>query len=477
MKNINYKVATAVAAFGLTLGMMTELLRADSFGSGSNTFTIDFVEIGNAGNTADTNGYGAVSYPYRMGTYEVSQDLIEKATANGMANVTAGWWSGMMPAADITWYEAAAFVNWLNTSKGHQAAYNLTYSGGWSMSLWTSEQAWQTGGENLYRHKDAYYFLPSENEWYKSAFYDPNKAGGAGYYAYATGEIVDPDHFWPTPVSWDTAPGTAVYGYTGIPEVEPADVNLAGGLSPYGTMGQSGNVWEWNESAANQPNDSPTEYRTVRGGYYGDTITTDYNLSSSFRYQFGAPSDESGTFGFRIASVNTGAATRVVLYDFYLQTANGGVSVCWQTASEDNTVGFYLFRWTDGAWVKVNDSLIPGNGEMGGSYTVVDPLANATETFRYKLVEYETDGGVQEYGPYDVSVRNSRLDNLAITDDGVVLRWLSREQDTYEVQKSLNMQNGFSTLATGLPAMPPVNVYTDQTKTVNGAFYRVRVEK
>ncbi len=169
--------------------------------------------------------------------------------------------------------------------------------------------------------------------------------------------------------------------------------------------------------------------------------------------------------------------TRVTLYDFYLQKATGGVSVCWQTASEEDTVGFDLFRWDGGAWGKVNDALILSQGEMGGSYSVVDPLANATDSFTYKLVEHETDGGVQEYGPFDVSVIKPRLENLAITPEGVVLRWLSREQDTYEVQKTGNLHDGFTPLATGLPATPPVNVYTDGTETVNGAYYRVRVEK
>ena len=53
---------------------------------------------------------------------------------------------------------------WLNTITRHQPAYDLTYSGGWRMTLWSSAQAWHAGGENLYRHKDAYYFLPSEDE-------------------------------------------------------------------------------------------------------------------------------------------------------------------------------------------------------------------------------------------------------------------------------------------------------------------------
>jgi hypothetical protein len=38
---------------------------ADTFGSGANTFDIDFTTIGNA---ADNTGYGDVAYTYRIGT-------------------------------------------------------------------------------------------------------------------------------------------------------------------------------------------------------------------------------------------------------------------------------------------------------------------------------------------------------------------------------------------------------------------------
>jgi hypothetical protein len=57
---------------------------ADTFGSGANTFDIEFVTIGNPGNPADTTGSpnpaGKVDYVYRIGTYEISRDMITKAT-------------------------------------------------------------------------------------------------------------------------------------------------------------------------------------------------------------------------------------------------------------------------------------------------------------------------------------------------------------------------------------------------------------
>ena len=263
--------------------------QADTFGSGANTFEISFVNIGDVGNAADTTGYGAVPYEYRIGKYEISQDAITKATASGMADVTAGPWTSNQPAATISWYDAAAFVNWLNTSTGHQAAYDLTFSSSWSMNMWDSANAWTLGGTNLYRHKDAYYFLPSETEWYKAAYYNPE---GANYYLYPTASDIAPN-----PVTSGADAGTAVYQFS--TSTPPAGVDVAGGLSRYITMGQGGNVWEWNESAFDGANDLTTEDRSVRGGGRDNTAN---DLRSTDR-GIAVPYLEDNNIGFRVASV------------------------------------------------------------------------------------------------------------------------------------------------------------------------------
>ena len=284
-------ICLPVRGFGLAILatlLVSPLAHGDTFGSGADTFDINFVSIGNPGNAADTTGYGAVPYEYRISTYEISQDAITKATASGMANVTAGAWTGNQPAANISWYEAAAFVNWLNTSTGHQAAYNLTFSGSWSMTLWSSGDAWQAGGENLYRNKDAFYFLPSENEWYKAAYYNP---AGSNYFLYPTASSSVP-----TAVVGGTNAGTAVY--MGLAN-DPAEVTNAGGLSPFGTMGQGGNMWEWNESTADGSNGASSLSRTIRGG---GRATIEQALRSSFRLS-DAPQFEDSNRGFRVASV------------------------------------------------------------------------------------------------------------------------------------------------------------------------------
>jgi sulfatase modifying factor 1 len=283
-------VAVSFAALTFIMQMPTQ---GDTFGSGANAFSLDFVNIGNAGNAADTTGYGAVPYEYRIGKYEISQDAIDKATASGMANVTAGAWTGNQPAANINWYEAAAFVNWLNTSTGHQAAYNLTFSGSWSMTLWSSGDAWQAGGENLYRHKGAFYFLPNDDEWYKAAFYN---AGGTNYFLYATGEAE------PISVASGADVGTAVFNGAEDPAVfAPAGVDMAGGLSAYGTMGQGGNVSEWIETAFDGSNDSATKIRRATGGNW-ESSTTELAVYEFFPGN-AAPTQEDFGTGFRVASV------------------------------------------------------------------------------------------------------------------------------------------------------------------------------
>jgi formylglycine-generating enzyme required for sulfatase activity len=281
----SYLVAALLTAFTLSIQSSAQ---ADTFGTSGNEFTIDFVNIGNAGNAADTTTYGAVPYEYRMGNYEISQNDITKATASGMTGVTAGPWTGNQPAANITWYEAAAFVNFLNTSTGKTAAYNLTLSNStWSMTLWSSEQAWTAGGTNLYRNKDTSYFLPSENEWYKAAYYNP---AGSNYFLYPTASSTAP-----TPVASGTNAGTAVYNGG----ANPATVPLSGGLSPYGTMGQGGNVFEWNESAFDGTNSSASQARVYRGGSFIDGAP---NLLSSARFGLD-PAGEITTYGFRVAGI------------------------------------------------------------------------------------------------------------------------------------------------------------------------------
>jgi len=290
-----------VAALGaLTCPLRAALVSSsDTFGTGANQFTIDFTEIGNPNNSADLNGFGSVGYNYRIGTYEISQNQLNLAVASGLSHVTAGAWSGDKPAASMSWYESAAFVNWLNVSTGFQPAYDLTWSGSaWSMTLWTAGDPGYDAS-NQYRNSLAKYFLPSEDEFYKAAF---GKIDGSGYYLYPTASNTPP-----TAVTSGTASGTAVYNQS-WPQ-GPASVYEAGGSSSYGTMGQGGNIQEWQESSSNGLNNNTGDNRMVRGGYWygGSSDALDSSTRSSY-----FPSADYTQLGFRVASSSLAPAPATV---------------------------------------------------------------------------------------------------------------------------------------------------------------------
>jgi len=263
------------------------------FGNGTNQFTMDFVTIGNPNNVADITGQpnpaGSVAYTYNLGKHEVSRDMINKANTAGdlgitLPNMTSFGGNGThRPATGISWYEAARFVNWLNTSQGYQAAYKFS---GTSFAVWTNGDVGYQAG-NPYRNTQARYFLPSSDEWYKGAY---GKADGSW------SNFPNGTDSAPTAVVSGTAANTAVFnGLSG----SPADITSAGGLSAYGTMGQAGNVWELNESAFDGSNDTAGESRELRGAGWE-------NGSNSFvaSYRLGLnPTSEGRDNGFRVAAV------------------------------------------------------------------------------------------------------------------------------------------------------------------------------
>ena len=114
--------------------------------------------------------------------------------------------------------------------------------------------------------------LPSEQEWYKAAYYDPEKSGGAGYWLY--------------PTNSDNAPEANINSNA------PCDVESFA-ASPYGTYGQAGNVWEYNDTRSGNK-------VGLRGGsfYINDNETY---LRSTTRYD--VLSAKWPNYGFRVAAL------------------------------------------------------------------------------------------------------------------------------------------------------------------------------
>jgi hypothetical protein len=139
---------------------------ADSvtFGNGANQFSMDFVNIGNAGNAADTTGYGAVGYNYRIGRMEVTIDQFTRAYAadSRIGSGNEGYWNTSPqsvgtggPASGVSAFEAMKFANWLTSGDAYMGAYQFSSNG--TLTAVNRDAAVSAYG--------TVYVLPTEDEW------------------------------------------------------------------------------------------------------------------------------------------------------------------------------------------------------------------------------------------------------------------------------------------------------------------------
>lgn len=271
--------------------------QADVFGTGVNQFTIDFVPI--AGATNPASGYGIVNNDFRVGVFEITNDQWDKFNDELGISVTGSpsdaydedpYFTGTnVPTNMTSWYEAAQFVNWLNTSTGHQAAYKFTGTqgtGDYTLDTWSPAEA--AGGTNLYRHKEAFYYLPTDDEWVKAAYWNgitlqtyATKPGdmlhqgdgmsGAGWNYYDNGHATDPAG------PWDVGSGSE-------------ELN--------GTFDMMGNVWEWMEGPWSDPAYGTGSFCRLRGG---SCDAYEFNIAFP-NAAHTIPLHEFGSVGFRVAS-------------------------------------------------------------------------------------------------------------------------------------------------------------------------------
>ncbi|MFM7807917.1 MAG: SUMF1/EgtB/PvdO family nonheme iron enzyme, partial [Planctomycetota bacterium] len=154
------------------------------------TTTIETVQVGHVGNSADpTTGHGAVNYAYSIGKHEVTNaqyaaflnavaatdthGLYVTDMADSFGGITRSGSAGSYTYATIGGRENAAvvytdfsdacrFTNWLHNGQLSGAAGEAsTEDGSYSMSA----------GAYVTRNAGASWVLPSEDEWYKAAYY------------------------------------------------------------------------------------------------------------------------------------------------------------------------------------------------------------------------------------------------------------------------------------------------------------------
>ncbi len=228
-------------------------------------FSLEFVEIGDPGNRPDEvatlGDIGAVPYEYNIAKFEVSREIVQYAVSAGVGiGISDTTVDGIplepeMPISNISWHEVTRFINWLNTSHGYPVAYDR--------SNFDHIDPSSASRNNLAR-----FVLPSPDEAHKAGHYDPDANDGAGgYWRYATGSNEPP-----VAVASGTDAGSAVWMNQGEPL--PAPITEAGGLSPYGVMGLSGNVAEFEDVRRAGMNEFlPFEVGVRVGSWRGNRIT------------------------------------------------------------------------------------------------------------------------------------------------------------------------------------------------------------
>ena len=272
----NFRFPTPLAAFA-SLILMTPVHAVVS---------IDYVNVGNAGN-------GSVAYSYRIGKYEVTnaqyaEFLNAKAgedpnslyspnmpaygiTRNGSTGSFSYNVTGTLanrPIAFISWFDAARFANWLLNGQG---------SGDTETGAYTLNGA--IAGI-FYANPDAGIRLPTLNEWYKAAYYDPTKGGTGGY--------------WEYPNRSNTIT-TADANYLGTASKDVG--SYSGDPSYYGTFDQGGNVSEWNDQVVFG------FLRGIWGGAYSNDQEHLRAAPNLLDINYTTTDNENSGQGFRLVSV------------------------------------------------------------------------------------------------------------------------------------------------------------------------------
>ncbi|MCG3181526.1 MAG: hypothetical protein BIFFINMI_03922 [Phycisphaerae bacterium] len=268
---------------------------------------VDSVTIESAGNTADGNGRGAVAYRYNIMTHEVTvaqyveflnavadsdphgvftsksdaYDLITRTGSDGSYSYAAKSGAGNLPMQRVSVFSAMRYVNWLQN--GQPTAPQGIFT--------TEDGAYDMSQANPTRDVGASFVLPTMDEWYKAAYFDPTlNSGTGGYYDYPTSNNL-------APTAQAPAGGSNSANFNNVLSSPP--YNNVGAYtattSPWGLYDAAGNVAEWTETLV-----STNTYAAMGGSFNASTA----NAFMAGAFAGSGPTITYRDVGFRVVEVN-----------------------------------------------------------------------------------------------------------------------------------------------------------------------------
>jgi len=339
--------------------------------------TVDYVmvPVGNPGNAADSTGYGDVGYAYQIGKYDVTigqyTDFLNAVAAtdtyslyNGAMGIEpsirgisrsgepgsysysvmaasgsapyGGVTAANRPITDVSWWDSARFANWLaNGQPSGAQSSTTTENGAYNLNGAIYGTAPAKNVINPNTGAAPTFFIPTENEWYKAAYYSPVlNSGSGGYYTYATQSNAVPGNV-PGSGSNQANYNNGVYSVTQstVSQFQNylTDVGaFTNSASYYGTFDQTGNVYQWNDL-----NGLPGSSRGVRGGNW---LGEAWRLPSSFR-STESTQYEYVIYGFRLAGPAASPVPEIDPSSFGSAFALLIGSLCWMERRARRAVG------------------------------------------------------------------------------------------------------------------------------------------
>lgn len=302
------------------------------------------------------------------------------------------------PVAYASWFSAARFANWMHNGATNGAD---TENGAYTLAGKTND------GTGIVRNAGAKWWIPSEDEWFKAAYY---KGGGAaaGYYLFPTKSDSVPHNNDPTATNQANFRrfGQA-YCVTQTNTLDPAQNYLTpcgfftNSAGPYGTFDQGGNLDEWTDTAVQTPFGNA---RVTRGGSWN---TGGLNNNTDPR-SLNLPRDLLNTVGFRLARSAT-------------VSGSGGLdnSVVWGLVSNPNETQLVLPGQVASMNIGSNEFTVFARA-LHSDPSQVGPETNFTssagQNFRTFLSVLVTNGAIF-IEPFDFTPKLDAIPDLTIPED------------------------------------------------------------